>query len=299
MKDTFAVKSENIKTTSSELDRSDSDSEVLTETVIKSRRGWRSVDFGELRSYRELLYFLTWRDIKVRYKQTVLGATWAILQPVISMIIFSIIFGKFAKIPSDGVPYPIFVYAGLLPWTFFANAVSRAGLSLVNSVHLLTKIYFPRLLIPTASVGAALIDFALSFLVYVAIMLWYMHFPGISVLLLPVLVLLTIVTALGTGYLLTSLAVIYRDFRIVIPFMVQIWMYASPVVYPVTILPEQYRWIMALNPMSGIIGAYRSVLLNQALDWPSLGISTLAALVIFVFGILHFRRTERRFADIA
>jgi lipopolysaccharide transport system permease protein len=275
------------------------DPSAVDETVLQPSRGWRSIGFRELRGYRELLYFLTWRDIKVRYKQTVLGAIWAILQPVISMIIFSIIFGKFAKIPSNGVPYPIFVYAGLLPWTFFSNAVSRSGMSLVTSVNLLTKIYFPRLLIPTASVGAALVDFALSFLVYVGIMLWYMHLPGLSVLLLPGLVLLTIMTALGTGYVLTSLAVVYRDFRIVIPFMIQVWMWASPVVYPVTLLPDQFRWVMALNPMSGIIGGYRSVLLNQPMDWSSLGVSTLVASVIFVYGIFNFRRAERRFADIA
>jgi lipopolysaccharide transport system permease protein len=275
------------------------DPSVAHETVLQPSRGWRSIGFRELRGYRELLYFLTWRDIKVRYKQTVLGAIWAILQPVISMIIFSIIFGKFAKIPSNGVPYPIFVYAGLLPWTFFSNAVSRSGMSLVTSVNLLTKIYFPRLLIPTASVGAALVDFALSFLIYVGIMLWYMHLPGLSVLLLPVLVLLTVMTALGTGYVLASLAVVYRDFRIVIPFMIQVWMWASPVVYPVTLLPEQFRWVMALNPMSGIIGGYRSVLLNQPMDWSSLGVSTLVGSVIFVYGIFNFRRAERRFADIA
>jgi lipopolysaccharide transport system permease protein len=177
--------------------------------------------------------------------------------------------------------------------------VSRSGLSLVASVNLLTKIYFPRLLIPTASVGAALVDFVLSFIVYVAIMLWYMHFPGLSVLYLPLLVLATVMTALGTGYVLTSLAVVYRDFRIIIPFMVQVWMYASPVVYPVTLLPEQYRWVMALNPMSGIIGGYRSALLNQPMDWQALAISTAVAAVIFVFGLFSFRRAERRFADIA
>ena len=276
-----------------------SDAAVGEVTVIRARSGWRSIGFRELVTYRELLYFLTWRDIKVRYKQTVLGATWAILQPVISMIIFSIIFGKFAKIPSDGVPYPIFVYAGLLPWTFFSNAVSRSGLSLVASVNLITKIYFPRLLIPTASVGAALVDFVLSSVVYVAIMLWYMHLPCLTVLYLPLLVLATVMTALGTGYVLTSLAIAYRDFRIIIPFMVQVWMYASPVVYPVTLLPEQYRWVMALNPMSGIIGGYRSALLNQPMDWQALGISTTVAAAIFVFGLFNFRRAERRFADIA
>ena len=266
--------------------------------LIKPKKGWQAVDFGELIRYRELLYFLTWRDIKVRYKQTVLGATWAILQPVVSMIIFSIIFGKFAKIPSDGVPYPIFVYAGLLPWTFFASAVSRSGTSLVTSAHLVTKVYFPRLLVPTGNVAAVLVDFALSFVVYVFIMLWYQYLPGPLILLLPALVVLTVIAALGTGYVLTSLTVSYRDFRIVIPFLLQIWMYASPVVYSATLLPERYRWILALNPLTGIIGAFRSSLLNQPMDWSSLGISTLVTIVIFVFGLFNFRRTERRFADI-
>ena len=271
----------------------------IPEIVIRPRKGWISIDWAEILRYRGLLYFLVWRDVKVRYKQTVLGAAWAIIQPVFSMIIFSIIFGSFAKIPSRGLPYPIFVYAGLLPWTFFANAVRLSGMSLVNQSHLLTKIYFPRLFVPTASVGAGLVDFALSFGVYIGIMLWYMRLPGLTVLLLPLLVLLTILTALGTGYLLAGLTVTYRDFRFVIPFMMQAWMYASPVVYPVTLLPEKYRWIMAMNPMSGIIGGFRSTLLNQAIDWSALGISSLVAISIFLFGLFNFRRVERRFADIA
>jgi lipopolysaccharide transport system permease protein len=267
--------------------------------VIEPRRGWQAIGFPELWRYRELVYFLVWRDVKVRYKQTVIGAAWAILQPVFTMVIFSIIFGRFAKIPSDGVPYPIFVYAGLLPWTLFANAVSQAGTSLVNQAHLLTKVYFPRLLVPTAAAGPGLVDFALSFCVYGGLMLWYRHLPGISVLLLPALVLLAVITALGTGYLLASLTVMYRDFRIVIPFMLQTWMFASPVIYPVTLIPTQYQWLMALNPMSGVIGAFRSTLLNHAIDWHALGLSTLVALTLFVFGLYNFRRVERRFADVA
>lgn len=273
--------------------------ENISEIVIRPRKGWIGIDWAELVRYRELLYFLVWRDVKVRYKQTVLGAAWAVIQPVFSMVIFSIIFGKFAKIPSEGLPYPIFVYAGLLPWTFFSNAVRQSGMSLVNQSHLLTKIYFPRLFVPAACIGAGLVDFALSFGVYLGIMLWYMHLPGLTVLLLPLLVLLTIITALGTGYLLAGLTVTYRDFRFVIPFMMQAWMYASPVVYPMTLLPEKYRWIMALNPMSGVIGGFRSTLLNQPIDWSGLGISSLTAISIFLFGLHNFRRVERRFADIA
>lgn len=269
------------------------------ETVIEPKKGWQAIDFRELIRFHELLYCLVWRDIKVRYKQTVLGAVWAILQPVLCMVIFSVIFGKFAEIPSNGVPYPLFVYAGLLPWTFFSNSVSRSGVSLVNHANMLSKIYFPRIFLPTATVGACLIDFSLSFTVYIGIMIWYMHLPGLTVILLPVLLLLMIIASLGIGYLLSSLTVTYRDFKFVIPFMIQAWMYASPVVYPVTLLPERYRLLMALNPMSGIIGAFRSILLKQEMDWPSLGLSSLVALIVFVFGLFKFCRTERRFADIA
>lgn len=268
-------------------------------TVIRPRPGWQAVDLRELWQYRELLFFLIWRDIKVRYKQTVLGAAWAILQPVTSMVIFSIIFGRFAKIPSDGVAYPIFVYAGLLPWIFFEKAVSQSAVSLVTQSNLLTKIYFPRLFVPAASVGAMLVDFALSFVVYVFIMLWYMHLPGLLILLFPGLLLLTVVTAVGAGCLLASLTVSYRDFRLVVPFMLQIWLYCSPVVYPVSLFPERYQWILALNPLTGIIGGFRSALLNQPMDWLLLGVSSVVALGLFFFGLLNFRRTERRFADVA
>jgi lipopolysaccharide transport system permease protein len=214
------------------------------------------------------------------------------------MAIFSIIFGHFAKIPSDGVPYPIFVYAGLLPWTFFANAVGSSSVSVIGQANIIKKIYFPRLYIPIASIGVGLVDFAVSFLVYVGIMLWYMHLPGLSVLLLPVLLLLTVMLAAGVGLLLASVTVVYRDFRHVIPFMMQAWMYATPVVYPVAILPEKYRWVMALNPMAGVIGGFRSSLLDQPIDWLSLGISGVIATGLFAFGLYNFRRAERRFADI-
>jgi lipopolysaccharide transport system permease protein len=267
--------------------------------VIEPQRGWRSIDLGELWRYRELLYFLIWRDIKVRYKQTVIGAAWAILQPVCQMVIFSVIFGAFAKIPSDGLPYPIFVYAGLLPWTFFANAVSQSSVSLVNQSQLLTKVYFPRLFIPSSSIGVGLVDFSLSFCVYICLMLWYGHAPGVSVVLLPLLLLLTMMTALGVGVFLASVTVAYRDFRLVVPFMVQIWMYLSPVVYAVTLVPEKYRWIMVLNPMTGIIGGFRSALLNQPVNWNALGISAVISSLVLFVGVSNFRRTERRFADIA
>lgn len=274
------------------------DDAAVPVTVIEPKRGWLPIDFRELYHYHELLAFLVWRDIRVRYKQTVLGAAWAVIQPVTSMVIFSIIFGKFAKIPSDGVPYPIFVYAGLLPWTLFANSVAQAGVSLVSQANLLTKVYFPRLFIPTASIGVALVDFAVSFLVYAAIMLYYMHLPGLGALMLPVLILLCLLVSAGIGYLLAGVTVVYRDFRHVVPFLLQVWMYASPVVYPSSLLPERYRWFLDLNPMAGIISGFRSALLNQPFDWRSIGISAAVAVGLFVLGMYNFRRAERRFADV-
>ena len=268
-------------------------------TVIQPETGWRGVDLAELWRSRELLYFFIWRDIKVRYKQTVIGAAWAVLQPVCTMLIFAVIFGAFAKIPSNGLPYPLFVYAGLLPWTFFANAVSQSGMSLVNQSRLLTKIYFPRLFIPASSVGVGLVDFALSFAVYVIMMFWYAHAPGPAILLLPLFLLLTVIAALGVGVLLASVTVAYRDFRIVVPYLVQIGMFLSPVVYPAALVPERYRWILTLNPMTGIIGGFRSALLDQPLDWPAIATAAVVSVALLIAGVLNFRRTERRFADIA
>ena len=267
--------------------------------VIEPRSGWMPIDVPELWRYRELLLFLTWRDIKVRYKQTVLGASWAIIQPVFSMVIFSIIFGSFAKIPSDGAPYPIFVYAALLPWMLFANGVTSAALSLVSQAGMLTKIYFPRLFVPMAAIGVVLVDFAISLLVYVGLMVYFQCVPGISILLLPGLVLLATIAAAGVGFLLASITVVYRDFRHLIPFMIQAWMYATPVVYSMSVLPERYRPIMALNPMAGIIGAFRSCLLDQPMQWHLLGISGSVAVGIFFLGLYNFRRTERFLADVA
>lgn len=268
-------------------------------TTIEARQRRPVLNLGELWQYRELAYFLVWRDIKVRYKQTVIGAAWAIVQPVCTMIVFSLIFGRFAGIPSEGVPYPVFVYAGLLPWLFFANAVSQSSQSLVTQARLITKIYFPRLYVPAASIGVGVVDFGISFLVYLAILTWYAHAPSPAIVLLPALLLLTAVTAFGVGVFLASMNVIYRDFRMVVPFLVQTWMYVSPVVYPATIVPEGYRWILYLNPMTGIIGGFRSVLLNQPLDWVGLVSAMGIAVFILCIGLWNFRRMERRFADIA
>jgi lipopolysaccharide transport system permease protein len=268
-------------------------------TVIEPRRRIFHIDFAELWRYRELAYFLVWRDVKVRYKQTVLGGAWAILQPFFSMVVFSVIFGGFAKIPSDGIPYPLFVYAGLLPWTFFSNSVSTAGVSLVTQSHLLTKIYFPRLYVPTATIGVTLVDLGFAMLVYVGIMLYYMHPPGWGVLLLPLLLALAVITSAGVGLFLAAVTVTYRDFRHVVPFLLQVWMYASPVVYPISLVPQHYQWLMAANPMVGIIHGFRSALLGAPMRWDLLGLSAAVGCGALFLGLWNFRRTERRFADIA
>lgn len=269
-------------------------------TIIEPRRGWRAVDFGELWQYRELLFVLVWRDVKVRYKQTVLGTIWAILPPVFTMVIFSVVLGKLANLSFEAGPYPIVLFAGMLPWTLFSTSVAKAGDSLVSQSHLLTKIYFPRLLVPTASIGSTLVDFLLSCGVYVCLMLYFNHLPGVSVALLPFLVGLTAMMALGIGYILSSLAISYRDFRFIIPFMLQAWFFLSPVIFPVSLIPQDYRWVLPLiNPMTGVITAFRYALLGAPMEWWWLGVSVIFAIVVFIFGIYNFRRVERRFADIA
>ena len=270
-----------------------------TELIIQPTRGWIGIDWGELLRYRELLYFLVWRDFKVRYKQTVLGVAWAVLQPVFNMVVFTIIFGKLANISSEGMPYAVFVYAGLLPWTFFSGGVNLAGLSLVNQQNLLTKIYFPRLFVPTASIGAGMVDMAISFGVFAIILLFYQTVPSWQIVFLPPLILLTVLATLGFGYTLAALTVSYRDFRFVVPFMLQAMMYLSPVIYPVSLVPGKWQWLLALNPMTGIIDAYRSAILGKPWNFTTLAVSTAATLVLFVFGLFYFRKTERKFADIA
>jgi lipopolysaccharide transport system permease protein len=274
------------------------------EVVIRPRPGWIAVDWRELYRFRELMYFLVWRDIKVRYKQTVLGAAWAVLQPICYMIIFTVIFGGFLGV-NERLPagwqdkYPIFAYAGLLPWLFFANSVSLGGLALVNQQHLLTKIYLPRLFVPAASVGGALVDLCLSAGIFALLMIWYGAPLSSGLIFAPLLVLLTMLTALGVTFTLSALTVSYRDFRFIIPFLVQAWMFLSPVIYPVGIIPERYGWVLALNPMAGIIEAFRSAVLGFEWNLTNLAISSTVSVVLFVFGLFYFRKTERRFADIA
>ena len=273
--------------------------QVAVLTVIEPKPGWRGIELGELWRYRELLYFLTWRDVKVRYKQTVLGAAWAILQPVLAMVVFTVFFGKLGRLEQHvDVPYPIFVYAALLPWTFFANGVTTSGQSLVNQSRLISKIYFPRLLVPMSSVGAGLVDLAISFCVLLALMVGYGVSFGWGLLLVPFLVAGTVIAALGIGFVLAALTVAYRDFRYVIPFMVQMGMFVSPVAYPFKVIPEEWRLLYSLNPMAGIISGFRSAILNEPFRLDCLGVSLAAALLTFVAGAFYFRRVERRFADI-
>lgn len=270
-----------------------------TLTIIEPSKGWIPIDLKEFWKYRELFYFLTKRDIQVRYKQTVLGGLWAIIQPVFTMVVFTLFFGRLAKMPSDGIPYPIFVYAGLLPWTYFANALSASGNSLVGSANLITKVYFPRLIIPASSSLAGLLDFFIAMLVLVAMMIYYHFLPGVGILLFPVLVGLTFLCSVGVGLWLSALNVQYRDIRYVIPFIIQLWMFVSPVIYPVSMVKEKYQWLLALNPMGGVIKAYRtSILGHLPIDWFLLGISTSIIFALFISGLYYFRRMEKTFADV-
>lgn len=269
------------------------------QTIIRPTSGWVALDLRELWHARELLGFLVWREVSVRYKQTILGVAWAVLQPIFNMAVFTIIFGTLAKMPSQGVPYPLFVYAGLLPWMFLSTAVTASSQSLVNQQALLTKIYLPRLFVPAAPIGGGLVDFAVSFVVFGCLMAWYGVAPTWGALLVPFLVLLSAVTALGVGIVLAALTVTYRDFRYVIPFMVQAWMYLSPVIYPLELVPERWRPLLAFNPMVGVIDGFRSALLGVPWNVESVAISTVSALTLLTLGLFYFRRTERRFADIA
>lgn len=281
------------------MSRTDSSTPAIPTRVIEPRRGWLAVNWGEIWHFREMLYFLTWRDVKVRYKQTILGVLWAFIQPFLKMVVFTVIFGKLAKIDfGENIPYAVGMYAGLLPWQFFSEALSRSSSSVAGSGNLISKVYFPRLIIPIASVGACLIDFLVSFAILVGLMFYYGITPSHSLLAIAPLVLLTILAALGAGVLLSALNVAYRDFQYVIPFGIQIWMFATPVIYPVRIFPEQWHWLVSLNPMTGIVDAYRSAILGRPFAWDSIAISLLVTAVIFLFGIFFFRRVESRFADI-
>ena len=266
--------------------------------ISDAARAGRFLDLRELWAYRELLWVLTARDIKVRYKQTVLGIAWAVIQPVLIMIVFSIFFGRLAGVPSEGYPYPVFVYAGLLPWTFFANAVSHSSNSIITSTNLITKVYFPRLIIPLSSIGAAIVDFLIATVIMFLLMLYYdMPFTS-NLLFTPLLLLAVIFIALGIGAWLAALNVAFRDFRYVVPFMIQIWLFITPVIYPVNLIPENWQWLYYLNPMTGLIEGFRSAFLGKPFDVVGPAISFTVAIACFIIGVWYFKRVERRFADI-
>ena len=271
---------------------------MAAETIIRPNQ--RGLALAEAYARRELLYFLVWRDIKIRYKQTVLGIAWAVLVPIIQLVIFSVIFGRLAGIKPDGdYPYSVFVLAGLVPWTFFAQSVTQGGQSLVNQQHLLTKVYFPRLFVPTGTVGGCLVDFMISLGVMATVIAWYRFVPSWQIVFVPILAVWTIVVSLGAVYFLSALTVAYRDFRYVVPVMVQSLLFLSPVVYPATMVPEQYRWIYGLNPMAGIIDGFRSAILGKPWDLPIALSSLVTTALLLIIGVMYFRKTERQFADIA
>lgn len=273
--------------------------------VIEPTSGWLSLGLREVREYRELLYFLVWRDVKVRYKQTLLGAAWAILQPTLTMVVFTLLFGKLAHIGSDGLPYPIFAYAGLLPWTFFAQGLAHSSESLVGSANLIRKVYFPRLVIPAASVLAGLVDFLFAFVVLIGLMAFYGVWPGAPILFLPLLLALAFATALGIGMWLSALNVEYRDIRYVVPFFVQLWLFVTPVIYPSSKVAETLAkygipsWVYGLNPMAGVVEGFRWALLGRGHGpWPMIATSGVVASFLLVSGAFYFRRMERSFADV-
>jgi lipopolysaccharide transport system permease protein len=268
-------------------------------TVIRPSRGWRALDLRELWNYRELTYFLVWRDIKVRYKQTALGASWAIIQPFFTMVIFSLFFGRLAGVPSDDLPYPVFSFAALVPWTFFATGLTMSANSLVQSQELLKKVYFPRLAIPLAPIVGGLVDFALAFVVLLGMMWFYGIVPGWGLLFVPPLLLLALVTSLGVGLWLSALNVQYRDVRYAVPFLVQIWLFATPIAYPSSLLDDPWRTVYAVNPMVGVVEGFRWALLGaDTAPGPMILVSSVVAVVILAGGALYFRRMERTFADV-
>ena len=274
--------------------------DVAPVQVIEPTAGWVRFDWRELWRYRELLYFLAWRDVKIRYKQTVLGGAWAILQPLTTMVVFTLLFGRLAGLgnKTGEIPYAVHVYAGLLPWTFFANSLANVGRSLIGSSQLVTKVYFPRLLIPMAAMGSGLVDLAVSLIVLVPLMLYFGLSPSWGVLMLPVSFLGIVLVTAGIGSWLAALTVAYRDFQYIVPFTLQMWMFLTPIIYPTSMVPEKWRWLLALNPMAGLIDGFRRSLLGQPIEWSSLVISMSVSAVFVIMGIAYFGQVERRLADI-
>ena len=271
----------------------------LPRTLVTPSRGWVSLKLRELWAYRELLYFFIWRDVKVRYKQTALGVSWAILQPFFTMVIFSLFFGRLAKVPSDGVPYPIFAYTALLPWTFFAHGVTMSANSVVSNANLVKKVYFPRMAIPVASVLSGFADLLPAFLVLIGMMFYYGIFPSAQIVWLPAFVLLAVIAALGVGIGLAAINVHFRDVRHTVPFLVQSWLFLTPIAYPSSLLPEHWKTIYALNPMVGVVEGFRWALLDtEPAPGPILWVSAAAAVVLLLGSALYFRRLEKTFADV-
>ena len=274
-------------------------SDSIPVTVIAPSHGWAALGLAELWEYRELLYFLTWREVKVRYKQTALGAAWAVIQPLFTMLIFSLFFGRLAKVPSDNIPYPLFCLAGLVPWTFFANGLSQSSTSLVTSSNLISKVYFPRLTIPLSAVLSGTVDFTISFALLVVAMAFYRQAPPVRCVYLPLFFLLAFVTALGVGLWLSALNVKYRDVRYTIPFLTQFWMFATPIAYPSSLLHEPWRAVYGLNPMTGVVEGFRWALLGaDTTPGPMIAASSLAAVLILIGGAFYFQRMEKTFADV-
>lgn len=268
-------------------------------TFIKPARGWASLNLGDLWHYRELVYFMTWRDVMVRYKQTVLGASWAIIRPFMTMVVFSIFFGNLAKVPSDGLPYPIFTYTALLPWELFVSALNVASRSLVQNANMVTKVYFPRIILPLAAVLAGVVDFLFAFLVLIGMMIYYGVRPDPAIWALPLYLLLAMITSLGVGLWLSALNVLYRDIGYIIPFLTQFWLFITPIAYPASMIPERWRLLYALNPMTGVVDGFRWSLLGNQQSAPTgmLAVSSLIAVGVLVSGLFYFRRMERQFAD--
>lgn len=269
------------------------------ETIIEAGRSERHY-LKDLWRYRELFYFLSWRDILVRYKQTVIGFAWAILRPFLVMVVFSIVFGKLAKLPSENVPYPILVFAALLPWQFFSNAFTEAGNSLVVNANMISKVYFPRLIVPASAVIVGFVDFLISSGIFVGLMIWYQFLPTWTILTLPFFILIALIAAMGAGLWIAALNVKYRDFRYIIPFVVQFGLYVSPVGFSSSIIPEKWRLLYSINPMVGVIDGFRWAILGNQTEfyWPGFILSLVLVLLVFVFGIIYFRKTERNFADV-
>ena len=283
-----------------EADDGDGDGpENAEETIIRPRSGWIGIDWREMWSHRELLYFLIKRDISIRYKQTVLGVAWAVVQPLLMMAIFTLIFGRFARFDSDGFPYAVFVFAGLIPWTLFSQGMSQSALSLVNQQQLLTKVYFPRLFIPIAAAAVFLVDLLISMSLYALILLYYGVTPSWTIAWIIPLTVLTFIATLGFGVTLAALTVFYRDFKHIVPFLVQIMMFLTPVIYPMKYITPGTQLILSLNPTFGIVLAYRAAILGRGWNLPSLAISSAMALLLFAFALFYFRKTERWFADFA